>query len=393
MESLLSDKNRTRLKEITPYLYLIPALVVMAFITFYPMGYQLYMSFTDYNVKNLRGDSCATGRWTMLFNPKALDEANKDDQKVMATCPKGVGLQNYLNILVSGLPSTAASDSDLGDKVSRTLEGVFGYDKGSLNGLPTIPNFNFWRMLAFNLFWTFSNVIFHVGLGILIAVILNVEGLKGRSIYRAIFVLPMVLPSLIIATVWKNMYDPDFGAISQLIQGVGKLFGVAEGAWRIRWIDETNPPLPWFLPGLALPWSYYAMLITNIWLGWPFMTIVATGALQSIPKDLYEAASIDGATEREQFWKITLPLLRPAMVPAAVLGIITTFNLLHVIYFISAGGPLRQTEILVTTAFRLVNENKLYGMAAAFCVYIFLILLALTALTNRYTKATESYDA
>jgi arabinogalactan oligomer/maltooligosaccharide transport system permease protein len=143
---------------------------------------------------------------------------------------------------------------------------------------------------------------------------------------------------------------------------------------------------------VPLTLSYFALLITNIWLGWPFMTIVATGALQSIPKDLYEAASIDGATGTQQFRNITLPLLRPAMVPAAILGIITTFNLFNLIYFLSGGGPLRKTEILITTAYRLVNENKLYGVAAAFCVYIFFILLGITLLTNRITRATESYD-
>ena len=123
------------------------------------------------------------------------------------------------------------------------------------------------------------------------------------------------------------------------------------------------------------------------------MTIVATGALQSIPKDLYEAASIDGANGVQQFFKITVPLLRPAMIPATMVGIITTFNLFSCIFFMSGGGPLRMTEILVTTAYDLVRAQRLYGMAAAFCVIIFFVLLALTLLTNRITKATERYDA
>jgi arabinogalactan oligomer/maltooligosaccharide transport system permease protein len=122
------------------------------------------------------------------------------------------------------------------------------------------------------------------------------------------------------------------------------------------------------------------------------MTIVATGALQSIPKELYEAASIDGATGWQQIRTITLPLLRPAMVPAAMVGMVTTFNLFHIIYFMSAGGPLGRTEILVTQAFRLINEQRLYGMAAAFCVLIFLILVPIFLITNRISKATESYD-
>ena len=141
-----------------------------------------------------------------------------------------------------------------------------------------------------------------------------------------------------------------------------------------------------------MPWSYYAMLIANIWLGWPFMTIVATGALQSIPGDLYEAASIDGASGVQQFFNITVPLIRPAMVPAAMYGIITTFNLFNFIYMMSRGGPLGQTEILVTQAFKIVNAQQLYGVAAAFSVLIFFILLALTLITNTITKGTERYD-
>ena len=122
------------------------------------------------------------------------------------------------------------------------------------------------------------------------------------------------------------------------------------------------------------------------------MTIVATGALQSIPGDLYEAAAIDGASTRQSFFHITVPLLRPAMIPAAVYGIVATFNLFNLIYFVSNGGPLRQTEILVTTSYRLVNEQRLYGVASAFSVIIFFVLLILTLMTNRITRATERYD-
>ena len=312
----------------TPYLYLIPAAIVMGIITFYPLGFQIWMSFTNYGLANLR---------------------------LTAPAPDWVGLNNYIKILTGDLP---------------------------------LQNFSFFNMLGFDLFWTFSNVIVHVIVGILIAVVLNTEGLWFRSIYRAVYVLPIVIPGIIVAAVWKNMYDPDFGAVNQILAWIGHFFGLGPSIFNIRWIDQIDPPIP----AIPLTLSYFALLITNIWLGWPFMTIVATGALQSIPKDLYEAADIDGATGPQQFWRITLPLLRPAIVPAAVLGIITTFNLFYLIYFLSGGGPLHATEILVTQAFRLVNENQLYGVAAAFCVYIFFVLLALTLVINWITRATESYD-
>ncbi len=239
--------------------------------------------------------------------------------------------------------------------------------------------------------WTFTNVPVHVVIGVLIAVLLNTEGLWFKRFYRAIYVLPIILPTLVIATVWRNMYDANYGAINQSLAAIGGLPSVPE-VFHIRLFQIGHLAISWFLPGMPLPLSYYAMLIANIWLGWPFMTIVATGALQSIPKDLYEAASIDGASRRQQFWRITVPLLRPAMVPAAVYGITLTFNLFNFIYMMSGGGPLRQTEILVTTAFNLVNAQRLYGVAAAFSVIIFVVLGALTLFTNRMTRATERYD-
>jgi len=315
-------------RELNPYLYLIPAFIVMGIITFYPMGFEIWMSFTNYGLKNLRFD---------------------------APLPDFVGAANYLSIL----------SDDLG-----------------------LSNFNFWSVLSFNLWWTFSNVIIHVSLGILIAVALNTSGLWFKGLYRAIYILPIVIPQVIIANVFRNMYDPDYGAVNQGLAIVGGWFGLSDALFHIRWIDQVNYPITW----LPLTLSYFALLITNIWLGWPFMTIVASGALQSIPKDLYEAATIDGASGMQQFWRITLPLIRPAMVPAAVYGTIATFNLFGLIYFLSGGGPLRRTEILLTAAYRLVTEQRLYGVAAAFCVYIFFILLALTLILNRFTRATESYD-
>jgi arabinogalactan oligomer/maltooligosaccharide transport system permease protein len=138
--------------------------------------------------------------------------------------------------------------------------------------------------------------------------------------------------------------------------------------------------------------AFYAVLIANIWLGWPFMTVVATGALQSIPPDLYEAADVDGATKWRQFRQITLPLIRPAMVPAIMLGTIWTFNQFNVIFFITAGGPRGQTDLLVTQSYKLIQQEQLYGAAAAFSIVVFFVLLVITLINNRITRATKAYD-
>jgi arabinogalactan oligomer/maltooligosaccharide transport system permease protein len=160
----------------------------------------------------------------------------------------------------------------------------------------------------------------------------------------------------------------------------------------LRWLTEYTPPIPGFLPGAPLTLAYYAMMIANFWLGWPLMSVIATGALQSIPKDLYEAASIDGATAFQQFRNITIPLLTPAMMPAAVYGFTITFNLFGLVFFMTGGGPARSTELLVTFAYNLVRNLRWFGVAAAFAVIIFGVALVVLLITNRITHATQSYS-
>lgn len=314
----------------TAYAFLLPALVVMIVITFYPLVFQVWMSFTSYGLANL---------------------------KPTAPAPPYVGFDNYIRIL----------NNDI-----------------------VIPNFNFIRILTFNLFWAFTNVVIHVVLGVAIALILNVQGLRFRGIYRAIYIIPVVIPQIIVATVWRNMFDPQYGAVNQLINAtVGVLFKLPP--FTLDWLSQPNPILA--AGPLILPLAYFALLAANVWLGWPLNSVVATGALQSIPHDLYEAAEMDGAGAWQKFRVVTLPHLRPAMLPYAIYGFVITFNLFYLSYFMSGGGPFGQTELLVTTAYRLVNEQQLYGVAAAFSVFQFFILLALTLITNRLAKATASYDA
>jgi len=319
-------------KAALPYIYLLPAFIVMGVITFYPLIYQVIVSFTDFQTKDLRFG---------LSSP-ALNF---------------IGLKNYMDIFTGGLP---------------------------------VQNFEFFRVLIYNFWWAITNVMVHVPAGVVIAVLLNSEGLWLKKIYRAVYILPVVVPPLVVATVWRNIFDEQYGAMNQLLTTIMHFFGSADPV-RLRWLTEYAPPIPWLLPGGPLPLAYYAMMIANFWLGWPFMTVVATGALQSIPKDLYEAAEIDGASGIQQFWNITVPLLRPAMIPAAVYGFTMSFNLFAFVFFMTGGGPARSTEILVTFAYDLVRNLRLFGAAAAFSVIIFFVGTVVFLITNRITRATESY--
>ncbi len=321
------------------YLYLVPAFLVMSIITLYPLAFQVWMSFTDMQLihLNLR----------------------------LGVAPELVGLQNYIDVIASQL---------------------------------AIPNFDFLRLVIYNLWWALTNVAIHLVLGVGIALLLNTKGLRFRKVYRSLFILPVVIPPIIVATVWANMFDADNGAVNLLLGGLGRFLGMPADVFKIDWLRQVASPIEWLLPSwdggpnMSLPLAFYAMLATNTWLGWPLNSVVATGALQSIPHELYEAADIDGASARQKFRHITLAYLRPAMIPYAIYGFVITFNLFFLSFFMSNGGPAGRTELLVTQAYRLANEQRLYGVAAAFAVCMFFILLAITLIANRMTKATQSYS-
>ncbi|MGL5624509.1 carbohydrate ABC transporter permease, partial [Cetobacterium sp.] len=143
-----------------------------------------------------------------------------------------------------------------------------------------------------------------------------------------------------------------------------------------------------------LPWlsdpklTFYAAIITNIWLGFPFMMMITLGGLQSIPAELYEAADIDGAGAWNKFKDITLPLLKPTLTPAIILGTIWTFNMLNIIIILAGGYGNKETQILVTDVYRLAFNFYRYGFAAAYSVLIFLFLLVFSVI---YVKKSNIF--
>jgi arabinogalactan oligomer/maltooligosaccharide transport system permease protein len=137
--------------------------------------------------------------------------------------------------------------------------------------------------------------------------------------------------------------------------------------------------------------AFLACILTNVWLGFPFMMVIALGALQSIPHELYEAADIDGAGWYHRLTRITLPLIRPVMIPAITLGIVWTFNNLNIVWLVSNGGePSDQTHILVSFVYKAAFNLYRYGYAAALSMVIFAILLTFSLVFMKRTKATEA---
>jgi arabinogalactan oligomer/maltooligosaccharide transport system permease protein len=228
---------------------------------------------------------------------------------------------------------------------------------------------SFYFTLVVTVLWAFVNVALHVSIGLALALLLKNPLLKLRGLYRVLLIVPWAVPNYITALMWKGMFHRQFGAINGLL--------VALGIQPISWFTHWST-------------SFAANVATNTWLGFPFMMVVALGALQSIPTDLYEAAEVDGAGRWAQFKKITLPLLRPALLPSVILGTVWTFNMFNVIYLVSGGEPGGQTDILVSEAFRWAfQRNEQYGYAAAYSVLIFFVLLTYSAFTKKLTQGAE----
>jgi arabinogalactan oligomer/maltooligosaccharide transport system permease protein len=218
--------------------------------------------------------------------------------------------------------------------------------------------------------WTISNVTVGLSLGFILAMALNTENLRGKTIYRVLLILPWAIPNYITALVWRGMFHPQFGVINQFLQ----MFGLQPVAWFDGVVSS-------FVTGLA----------TNGWLSFPFMMVVILGALQSIPKDMYEAAEVEGANGWQRLRHITLPLLKPTLVPAIVLSVVWTFNMFNIIFLVSGGEPGGANEILITKAYKIAFENYQYAYAAAYSTVIFIILLVYGFFQTKVTKATESY--
>lgn len=299
------------------YAYVLPAIVAMVVLVFFPFAYGIALSFTESTLYNE-----SQGLWE-----------------------KWIGVDNYADIL-----------SDVAVVKQAEQGSTYDYE-------------NFYWTLGFTVVWTVVNVAFGVTLGLFLALLLNRQGLALRPVYRVLLILPWAVPNYITALVWKGMFHQQFGVVNQIVQ----MLGLA--------------PVAWFEHPFT---SFLAIWATNGWLSFPFMMVISLGALQSIPGDLYEAAEVDGASRWQQFRSITLPSLKPALVPAVIISVIWTFNMFNIPYLTSGGEPAGATEILITGAYKIAFQKYQYGYAAAYATIIFLILLAYGTWQNRVTRATEA---
>jgi len=212
----------------------------------------------------------------------------------------------------------------------------------------------FWITFGRTVVWTGVCTALQIVLGVSLAVILHQNFIRGRGAWRLLLLLPWAMPQYITALTWRGMFTGDHGAVNSLLG----LLGLGPVAW-------LGAPLA----------AFAAMMLVNVWMGFPFMMVVALTGLRAIPDSVYEAAQLEGASPWAQFTRLTAPLLRPIMLPATTLGIVWNFNSLNLVWLFSGGGePGGATHILVSYVYENAFEFYQFGWAAALSVVIFAIL-------------------
>ena len=232
---------------------------------------------------------------------------------------------------------------------------------------------DFIKIFVWTVVFATLSVALTFGLGLLLATTLNDPRVRGQKLYRSILLLPYAIPGFISILVWSGFYNRDFGLINDLT------------GLDVNWLGNATT-------------AKVAVLLTNLWLGFPYMFLVTTGALQTIPADLKEAANMDGASGFMSFRKITLPLMIVTTAPLLVATFAFNFNNFNIIFLLTEGGPFTPdnptaggTDILISYTIRLAfgASGAQFGFASAIAVLLFVLTGIIAALQFRFTRALE----
>ncbi|GBU10588.1 sugar transporter subunit [Erysipelotrichaceae bacterium] len=243
----------------------------------------------------------------------------------------------------------------------------------------------FFDVLKWTLIWTFFSSTLSVSLGVFVAIIANQPWIKGQRFFRTIFLLPWAVPAFVTILTFSNMFNDSFGAINVQILPLINRIPFVEIA-QIPWKTSAN-------------WTKVAMILIQTWLGFPYIYVMVTGVLQSIPGDLYEAARIDGAGAMKRFQKITLPMILFSTAPVMITQYTFNFNNFSMIYLFNQGGPgvvgggAGSTDILISWVYKLTTSGKPdYALAAAVTLLISTGLIIASLLGFKYSNAFDKED-
>jgi len=229
----------------------------------------------------------------------------------------------------------------------------------------------FTELLKNTLIWTVGSLVIMMGLGFAIALVLNQSDLKGRSIFYAILILPWAFPAFISILIWQGLWVDPYGMMNRLILPMLHLPKVnAMTSTRDAWIE---------------------LFVTNAWLSFPYFMTVFYAAMQSIPKELYEIADLDGANVFKKFSNITLPMLKKTVVFVFITSFVFTWNNFYPIYILTGGGPGISTETFIVYAYQEAFSYSNYALGAAWSIISTIFVLVLAIIVIRYTGILETY--
>lgn len=227
----------------------------------------------------------------------------------------------------------------------------------------------FIKSLLNTLIFTVCCLVFQFIIGFLLALFFNQRFRTSKPV-RGLLMMPWMIPITVTALIFKFIFGTDVGILNYILQSLGII------SENIDWLTSTNTAM-------------FAIVCANVWIGIPFNMILISTGLTTIPKDLYESASIDGANKIQSFFKITLPLLKPTIESVLILGFIYTFKVFDLVYVMTGGGPVNSTHMLSTYSYKLSFEMFKYSKGSAVANILFIILLIVSIFYLRVTKEEE----
>lgn len=267
----------------------------------------------------------------------------------------------------------AFTNYDLYHSPPANLADWVGFDTFAKIFTVDIWRSTFFSVLGWTVIWTLVASTLQVALGIFMAVLVNQKDLRFKKFYRTVLVLPWAVPGFVTILIFAGLFNDSFGAINNDILAM-------VGIDAIPWLTDEN-------------WSKLALILMQGWLGFPFIFLVTTGVLQSIPDDLYEAARIDGASIFAQFRNITMPMILIATAPVIITQFTFNFNNFNIIYLFNGGGPAVPgstaggTDILVSWIYKLTLQSSQYSLAAALTILLSVFVIAIALWQFRRTDA------
>jgi arabinogalactan oligomer / maltooligosaccharide transport system permease protein len=363
-------------------LLLFPMLTGITLVNLIPMFYNLQLSFTNADRLAHNGRDAA----------HAYDYVGLSNyQKLIAELVTPEAAISFVKLIIALLPLIVAyiiarrmTNKVLSPPDTRPvwLGGLAGTVVlwlllGGGAALDTLTQNSFFVVLLRSTLYVVFCMPFFVIVGLALALILNDPRIRFKPVWRTLLIIPWAVPTFITALIWQFFFR-DVGTINLVLQT----------------LDIQNPrsPIHWLSDPLL---AFFAIVLVNVWMSYPFFMTIILGALQSIPADMYEAAEVDGSTWWITLTRITVPMLRPAVLPAVVLSSITTFQMFNTVYLITAGGPIYgvgkpgATDLVMTYAYKQTFQQGNYGYIGAFAVIIFVILLIATLLSLRVTNVTR----